>query len=421
MTVFSYPIKPSRILLLLGVGLMLVAFANATRLVYSRQAVMATPTPESSEPLTIWWPDTLGPVGNQESSDLLNEQLDAFQRTQSNLRINLRLKKTEGVGGIMETLSAAQAVAPSALPDVTLLRYADLVSAAQSDLIQAVADRIDPSIISDLYPTALKLGQVGNLLYGIPYVFEIEHMAYRPIILSGNFARFSDVLDNRQSFVFPASASSNQNAVLLLQYLSAGGDLTELNQGKLNADALQNVLKFYEQAVTDGIVDVSVLDYASTNDYQTKLIEGQIGAAVVTSTQYLELLKQDTSFEPAPIPQADGEPLTMLDGWVWVLVSHDVQRQNEALRLIEWMMDSDRQAAYAQLVDELPSRQSLMQSGEYTTFVERLLPQALFPLTNQAPENVLQVMQDALTAVLTKQRTAEVATQDALTQISGTS
>ncbi|NJM58051.1 MAG: hypothetical protein HC857_12315, partial [Synechococcales cyanobacterium RU_4_20] len=59
------------------------------------------------------------------------------------------------------------------------------------------------------------------------------------------------------------------------------GTLPEGDSVTLNADALQEVLVFYEQAVLNGLIDPAVLNYTSPADYQSALVAGTLDAGVV--------------------------------------------------------------------------------------------------------------------------------------------
>jgi hypothetical protein len=100
----------------------------------------ATGTPDAATPepirLTVWWPEPLAPQGDADASAELSRQLDTFQAAQSGLLIESRLKKADDIGGVLATLRAASAVAPGALPDVTLLRRTDLLLAVTEGLVR---------------------------------------------------------------------------------------------------------------------------------------------------------------------------------------------------------------------------------------------------------------------------------------------
>ncbi len=377
-------------------------------------------TPEGPLILSVWWPEPLAPISNDDAALLLTDQVDGYELTQPDVRVEIRLKKPNDVGGIMDTLRAAYQVAPDALPDLTLMRRDDLLEAVKDKLIQPVSGTVLSTIRTDLYPAALELGLVNRQLYGLPYVLDIEHIAYRPVLLGGSFARFASVLSENQKFIFPAGIASDSNNMLLLQYLSAGGTLTQINAAKLDINALQTVYTFYQDALAKGIFDASVLNYVSPDDYQAALIDGQINAALVTSNEYLDLLRRGQDLSAAPLPLAAGDPTTIVNGWMWVVVTKDSERQAAALRFLEWMLDVNRQTAYTEAINVLPSRRATMQqwsNSDYGQFTNTLLLNARIPIALEDNSVVLQAMQSALAAVISGQRTAEQAAQDVVNQV----
>lgn len=373
----------------------------------------------SAPTLRVWWPDSLEPAGNQSAALMLADYVETFQATVPDLTVEIRLKKAQDIGGIIQTLRTANAVAPGALPDITLLRRSDFLAAVDAGYIRPIQGLVTSAILGDLYPAALDLGRVDGMLYGLSYALDIEHIAYRPVVLNGNFATFEDVLNDQQKFVFPAGVTQGLSDVLLLQYLSAGGTLNELVQGRPNAGALEAVLTFYQQAVETGVIDRSVLDYARSDDYLFQLAQGKFDAGVITSTQYLSLLSNGQSLEAAPIPLAGGQPSTVVNGWMWVVITKDRNQQLLALRFAEWMMDTERLATYTRMVNMLPSRRAAMRSwdgGNFTDLANTLLVNAYLPVA-EGDSGTLRSMENALAAVIAGQRTPADAVQDVLEQL----
>lgn len=377
-------------------------------------------TPDTPITLHVWWPDALAPSTQERAALLLADNVETFRSISPDIMVEMRLKRSQGVGGIMETLRTASLVAPTALPDIALVRRADLLTAVRSGYVQSIQGQVTSAVLGDLYPAALDLGRVSGVLYGLAYALDVEHIAYRPAVLTGSFARFEDVLADTQPFVFPAGVTEGLSDVLLLQYLSAGGTLTDLNQGKPNVDALKRVLDFYQRAVAAGVIDPAVLNYARSEDYLTQLNNGQLNAAVVTSTQYLDLLSRGQSLNAAPIPLADGDPATVVNGWMWVVVTRDSSRRQAALRFIEWMVEPDRQATYTRLINMLPSRRAAMRvwdGGDYAALTNQLLLNARQPLLDDGGSATLRAMQNALATVIGGQRTPDEAASDMIEQL----
>ncbi len=377
-------------------------------------------TPAGPATLNLWLPEPFAPPRNADAAALLSQAISAFQIAQPTILINTRLKRVEGTGGIIESLLAASTVAPGALPDLILVRRGELAVLLQAGLARPLESRVSPAVLGDLYASALALGQLDGGLIGLPYALQIQHVAYLPP--EASFARFADVLAGDRALVLPAGRLDGISDIFLVQYLSAGGTLVGGELGPLNMDALQTVLTFYQQAAARGLIDPTILNYPVPEDYEAGLVDGRITAAIVTSQMYLGLTEGGQALETAAIPAASGTPTTLVDGWMWVLVTNDAVRQNAALRFLDWMFDPARQTAYTQSINMLPSRRAAMRQWEqpaYATFAGNMLAGALPPLDENGSSAAARAMQNALVAVITGEATAEEAAQGVADQLAG--
>ncbi|NWF69776.1 MAG: extracellular solute-binding protein [Chloroflexi bacterium] len=387
----------------------------------------ATPLPSvESQPdapltLVIWWPEPLNPVNDSEANSQLQAQIDAFEAANPDVRVNWRRKLVSEVGGIMSGLRTASAAAPGALPDLTLLRRDDLLLAAQLGLLQALQGRVSSAILGDLYPAPLRLGEVDDTLFGLTYMLEVQHAIYRPPLALNGWS-YADVLARDVPFVFPAARPNGVNDVFLAQYLAAlrPDEAAQIGSGTLplNENALRSTLAFYEQARVNNIITPAVLDMSAPIDFVAYLGESVV---IVPASTYLTLTGHGEDLLYAPIPNAAGANITMLDGWMWVLVTSSADRQQRALDFITWMMDAERHAAFSAAVHRVPAQRStlrLWHDDAYGEFISALVENAFLPLPESAATSA-RVLQNALSAVLLGQRTADEATQDVLTQLAG--
>lgn len=385
--------------------------------------------PETAR-LVVWWPDVLAPTDNVPAAERLAAYVAQFEaeNADSATQVEYRLKKIQDVGGIMSALRTANAVAPGVLPDLTLLRREDLLSAVQAGLIQPMEGLLTTSTLSeltDLSRTVLELGQVEGQLYGIPFMLEVAHLVYRsqpedePIV---NW-RFEDVLTRRMSLVFPASRANPINPTYYVQYLSAGGTPPLDGEILLNADALRAVLRFYEQAHDTGIISADVINYTTAQDYQLQLLNGTVDAAVLNSTLFLSLQAQGEPLRAAPLPTQTGQLATMLNGWMWVMTTNNADRQALALEFLNWMMVPARQAEFAELIYMLPSQRSALRiwdgGGLDAEVVTGILANSALPLSPNEGGIASRAMQNALIAVLSGESSAEEAVEDVLDQVNG--
>ncbi len=390
--------------------------------------VTASPAATESGPtrLSVWWPAPLAPLDNSDAVDILSEQISGFQVAQGNMVVELRWKNEMDPGGILSTLRTASPVAPGALPDLTLLRRADLIAAAQAGLIYPLDGRISSAVTGDLYAIALELGNVGGQLYGLPYALETQHIAYRP----GNDEepaapaswRYNDILQSGFSFVFPAAQVTDINSLIYTEYLAAGGTQPASGAVSINEEALLSTLQFYEDALTQGLIDPDVLNFTASTDYINDLIEGNIQAGLIGSTQYLELVQAGVPLDYGPIPTESGVLISEVDGWIWVLTTPNADRQALAIRFLNWMLNANRQGEYNRTVNMLPSqRTALQQSGDedYMAFSRQLLTNGILPQSDTEGGAFARAVQTALIAVLSGQNTAAEATQILIDQIDG--
>lgn len=382
--------------------------------------VEPTATPSGPDEIEVWLPDVLMPVENDDAASVLARQTDEFVLAQGNVVISFRRKSVSGVGGIMPTLRTASSVAPGALPDLTLIRRENLLIAARAGLIQPLEGEIATAILGNLYDSALQLGQVDGRLYGVPYTLEVQHIIYDSDQIEDTRWSFSEMLAQDVPFIFPAGRATGLNDVFLVQYVNAGGEIMTDGTLAVDADALRDTLQFYEAAVERGIITPRVLEYSAPTDYPTVIEAGDFGAALVTSSLYLDLVARGITHGFGAIPTESGEPGTILNGWMWVVTTTDAEQQALAINYLNWMMDPGRQSLYSETVHQLPSQRTALlrwDNAAYADFIDTLLNNAVLPISESSAGTVANALQAALNGVLTGIRDADEAAQDVVQQL----
>lgn len=386
----------------------------------------ATPAPQTTaevpQELNIWWPENLAPLDNETAAEILSEQLSAFQRENSSIVVDFRLKQVGDVGGILSTLRTAAVVAPGALPDITLLQRNDLLVAVQNNLIYPLDSTLFPAVLEDLPPIGVTLGSVNNGLYGLAYILTVQHVIYPASPATPLNGEFESLLANDLSFVFPAARPNGLNDVFLAQYLAAGGQWDDFSQNTINATALFDTLAFYEQASAAELVSPAVLEYTGFQSYQEQLANPTVPTiALIPSAYYLQMSNQrDNPLRFGVIPTRTGQPITVVDGWLWVLTTADAERQAQAIRFLNWILNAGRQGQYTRAIHMLPSQRTAlrqMSDSEYAAFIGEILNYAVPTLTESESGTAARVIQSALEEVIDGTRSAEEATQDVLLQL----
>ncbi len=383
----------------------LLWLVNCCWLLMPLQAQESTPeAPAGSLALSVWLPDLLVPPENGAANTLINAQIAAFMASNPDIAVETRLKRVSDVGGIMATLRATSAVAPGAMPDVTLLRRADLIAAQRDGLIQSLEGELSSALVSSL-DTALKLGQINATLYGAPHMIELLHLVYRD---TNNMDmpnwNYDMVFDEQLSIAFAAGRSTGLNEIVYLQYIAAGGTFSAEGKLVLNQAALLDVLEYYARLRDAELIDTTVLNYAQIADYLPTFIANDIDAAVFTSSNYRQLIATQPRLKAAPLPTTQGQIISLMNGWMWVLVADEPERQTAALRFINYMMQAENQTAYASTIAWLPAqRQALLTSlprGINADLYTQLLDNSLLPLSDSDGGTLARAIQDAFVAVL---------------------
>lgn len=379
---------------------------------------LPTPTVPAISELSLWFPEPLAPLNNSAATVLLAQHIDSFEITAISVTVDFRLKSVADVGGLMETLRAASAVAPSVLPDLTLLRRADLVAAVDAGLIAPISEGDNTGILSNYAPIVDALGRVEGVLYGLPYTVEVEHLVGQGV--APWMADFAALLNSDLPMVFPAGAPNTVSDVLLAQYREAAGTLNEVGL-RIVYDPLRSVFASYEQAVSAGLIDPAVLDYTTPSDYAELILSGE-RAGVLPSTLYLALRQREggAALTYAPIPTLSGAGTTVVDGWMWVITTRDAQSQAVALRFIRWLMQPERQAAYHALIATLPSQTAalnLWTDADYAAFVEGLLLQGTLPLVGNDTAIRARILSSAFASVIAGRQSADAAANEVQRQL----
>lgn len=387
--------------------------------------IPATPTPEPTSPgpttLTIWFPDDLLPLQDETLSTVLQSEINEYATFEDRVQIELRRKTSADVGGIMAMLRSASSVAPGALPDITLMRREDVLEATEERLIQPLEGRIASSVIADLFPAALRLGRADDQLYGLPYLLDFYLYAYRD---HGDPTperwTFETVIDRNQTFAAPVVRANGMADILWLQYAEAGGSLPDGEALELTADAVSAVLTFYEQLEDANLIPRDMIEYATPADYADLLASGEIDSAVVNTGILRQLTEADPPLLYAPVPTLNGQALTSVDGWMWVIVTPNSERQVMAGRFLNWMMDSERHSTYAQAILMPPSQRSSLRrwhvAGIDNALMTSLLAESLPPQPDIGVSSAARALQTAWIDVLTGRLSALQATVNALEQ-----
>jgi ABC-type glycerol-3-phosphate transport system substrate-binding protein len=343
--------------------------------------VMA-PSPESTAAenpaiqLRLWWVDTLAPLEG-ESSSLRAGQLRAITESLTGVEAEVRIKLADGPGSLRESLLAADAVAPGALPDLALIPRRDLPFLISVGLAQPLDNVISNAELERFYPAGVVSGDVNGRLYGLPYALDLQHLAYQPP--TTDFTTFESSLSAGRSLLLPLAGTA-LNPTVLAQYLSSGGVLTDGLLTQLDEVPLRTLLNYYAQAVASGLLDSRSSQYTTLTESLPALLDGSASAGLVNTAGYLSLRSEQLGWVASANPLANLTPITLVESWLWVILSTEPLRQDAAWSVITGLMSDERLAAYTAMVGVLPATPAALlrwPDRRYATFAGELLTQAL--------------------------------------------
>lgn len=323
----------------------------------------ATPTaidavPESNS-LTIWLSEQLDPSINAQAGEILLRRLDAFNQEYPEISIDLRIKAGDGPGNLIDALSAANAAAPGAVPDIVALSYEDMQTAFFRGLLYPYDGLTNIMADEDWYSYAQELSQLQNSTYGLPFAGDLQLLVYRPSIITSPPRDWDDTLLTSSLYIFPAA--DIQAIFTLDQYKATGGEIQD-EDGKptLDQEKLTEVLTFYQRAEEVEVMPSWLTQILTDDQAWDTYLEERSDMVVTWSSRYLTEIITDTNV--AQIITPAGQPFTLATGWVWSLTSPNPEKRELSARLAEILCESRFLAEWTEILGYLPPRPSSMSS-----------------------------------------------------------
>lgn len=384
-------------------------------------AAGATPSAPSVITLTIWTTENFSPTQDIISGQILAEQVQEFETTHPDVRLQFIRKKPYGKGGILDYLLTTEAAVPALLPDLVFVDMDELDSAVQAEVIQPLGDLIPPDLSADLYPFAREASTFDGQLYGLQFQADLEHLVYNTGQLTVPPRSWPGVLSNPGPYIFPAGGVAGLvNDGFLIQYLAVRPWPVEGEPEApfLESDSLTAVFQFYQDGVSRGIFPTGILNYHATDDCWLDYLAGEAALTHVSAHRYLTERQDLPSSAVAPIPTINGAGAAIGQGWALALVTSDPARQSLAVELMTQLMSPESNAAWNQAAGYLPTRQQALaqwdEEDSYTRFAKQQLETAQ---PRPRPSNYTQIaaaLQEAVEAIISGAITPEEAAQQVI-------
>lgn len=320
------------------------------------EAPTITPTPLPPDEMVIWLPPEFDPHADTNAGRLMQERLAQFA-DQHGIRVVARIKAASGPSSLLESLTAASAAAPLALPGVVALNRPDFETAALKGLLTPI-DGLSTAINHpDWYPYARDLALVQGVAFGLTFAGDGQVMVYRAGQVRPPLDTWDEVVQLGQPFGFAAGSPLGFTTIAL--YRSVGGQIEDpQRRPMLQTEILVQVLDFYRLGASRGLFPLWMTDFENDGQVWQAYQEQRVNACITWTSYYLSNRLPDSLI--LPVPRLGDRPHTLASGWIWAVADPLPQRQALSVALVEWLSESEFVSQWSEAAGYLPARPSAM-------------------------------------------------------------
>ena len=216
----------------------------------------------------------------------------------------------------------------------------------------------------DLYEYGKQLARLQNSQFGVPFAGDALVMVYHPTVLPAPPADFSAALKTNGPLAF---AAADPQALVTLAFYQASGGAIQDDQGLpvLDADALENVLSFYQQGETAGLTPYWLSQFQNDDQVWEAFTSGRANLAVTWASRSLGQSLPGTAM--AAIPTPNGSAFALGTGWVWAMASPYPERYSICAELAEFLSAPEFLAEWTEASGYLPLSPTALAGWESTT------------------------------------------------------
>ena len=372
---------------------------------------LATTTPAfPGRQLIIWLTDDLNTTPDTAAGESFAQAIRQFELSHPNVDIQWQIKPATGQNSLAGFLGSAQQVAPSIVPDLVLLDSRALWQLSDLGLISPLDDGL-LARIGDFYPFALDAVLYNGVELGVPYIADVQHLAYAADKVTQPPATWQQLSEQQVSYLFPVAGQDGIDAVLL-QYVGAGGELLASGQSS-DPKPLQSLFSFLEQARSQEIIPTTIQDQASLEQVWAAFTAGETVAANVAASKFRREKESNRLLGYGQTPIQNDLSAAVARTWALAVTAVDPEQRSLALEFIDHLLSPDLHGNWSQAADRLPTRRPAWEKwsnrGDYHAFLGRLLEVAVTPPAGAPFADFARRLRDAQLAVLRGETTAEQA------------
>ncbi len=371
-----------------------------------------TATPRQVTSLTLWIPPQFQPDEGETAGNLFLSRLDEYASRRPQVDVKVRVKALEGEFGMLPSLRNTRDAAPLAMPDIIALPRRLAEEAFEEGLLLPLDERTTVMEDYSWFDYAQELSRFQDQLIGVPFAGDALVLAYKSDNGEDPPVDWATLKQTQKPLAFPAS--DPQSLITLAYYESLGGEvLLEEGQVQIQEEPFLTVLEFYQEAQAASVMPYWLTQFASQEQSWSSYQERQSTLALIWSSLYFSSEVPNTSL--AAVPTQSGKPFSYATGWVWCVVGSDPNLEQEAIELVEFLVEDGYLDDWTAESGYLPTRPDILETwpeDAYPLLWQQILPQSVLP----PEQDVLMVLgpevRDAVVAVLKDQVPPETALAD---------
>jgi len=363
---------------------------------------LTAPAPAQGQPLRMWLPPQFALSAETAHGKILSAQIAEFESSQK-WKVETRIKKANGPGGLIHALQASLAAAPSVAPDVIAL---------DSHMLITVMPSLQPvtlSDASDFYPFALQAVRVKDQFVAVPFAADTMGFVYLTNAITKPPTSWNDLKRENGPLWLPLG--DPKAMITLQQYAALGGTMIDAS-GKpyLDAAVLADVLSNYQTMQGNGLLANGAIKAIDASETWTAYREGRARLAAVTLSQYLAERARVAPTTFTGTPTRNGNRLAYATQWSYAIITTDPARRAAALEMIRFLTTPERLGAWTFAANVLPTRKGAFNLWPEGTVKNIASDSLAIIVPTPATMNALsQPVTSAVQAVMNGQASPEVA------------
>ena len=370
--------------------------------------------------LTIWAPPQFLPNSDSNQAAMFYKRLDGFEKENSQVKIEVRIKASSGAGSLITALTNADLVAPQAKPSLVILSRTDMEDAAKKGVVYPIGDYSTAIDSSDWYEYAKELALLDGVPYGLPLIGDALIIVANSEIIKNKIATWSDIQRQSSLLYFPAD---DPNAIMLnALYLSAGGQIKDQQRNPtIQPEILEQVLAKFDVGVNRGIFSANLKNYQTNEQIWQLFQDGQADWVVTWMRHYLHSNMESQGI--IQLPSIGAKPYSLATGWLLCLSENDPQTAVLSLQLAEYLTAEEFLREWTYAAGYLPVRPSSLlewQDPVSINTINQILIAAHAKPENEHLSILGPILRESLQRVLEQRTDPVIAAQIAFEQLEET-